>query len=113
MIQAVLERSHQVMKSILRKLIVEQPKMWHRFISPLLFAIRSTNNVSGFSPFQLLFGRACRSHLTLLKDLWTKNDSEPESKTVYQYVLDLRERIESTCELAQKELDKIQRRNHR
>lgn len=110
---SVLERSHQVMKSILRKLIVEQPKMWHRFISPLLFAIRSTNNVSGFSPFQLLFGRACRSHLTLLKDLWTKNDGEPESKTVYQYVLDLRERIESTCELAQKEFSKIQGRNQR
>ena len=110
---SVLERSHQVMKTILRKLIVEQPKMWHRFISPLLFAIRSTNNVSGYSPFQLLFGRACRSHLTLLKELWTKNDSESESKTLYQYVLDLRERIESTCEMAQKELDKIQRRNHR
>jgi len=31
---------------------------------------------------------------------------------VYQYVLDLRERIESTCELAQKELDKTQKRNH-
>jgi len=65
---SVLERSHQVMKTILRKLIVEQPKMWHRFINPLLFAIRSTNNVSKFSPFQLLFGRACRSHLTSLKD---------------------------------------------
>ena len=69
---SVLERSHQTMKSILRKLVVEQPKMWHRFISPLLFAMRSTSSVSGFSPFELLFGRACRTHLTLLKDLWTK-----------------------------------------
>jgi hypothetical protein len=110
---SVLERAHQTMKGILRKLVVEQPKMWHRFLSPLLFAIRSTKNVSGFSPFELLFGRSCRTHLTLLKELWTKNDNEPETKTVYQYVLDLRERIENTCELAQKELSKVQQRNQR
>jgi hypothetical protein len=48
-----------------------------------------------------------------LKELWTKNDNETETKTVYQYVLDLRERIENTCELAQKELSKVQQRNQR
>jgi hypothetical protein len=48
-----------------------------------------------------------------LKDLWTGINQEPEFKTTYQYVLDLRERIESTCEMAQKEIAKIQRKNQR
>ena len=33
---SVIERNHATMKSILKKLIVEQRKQWHRCISPLL-----------------------------------------------------------------------------
>jgi hypothetical protein len=110
---SILERSHAVLHSILRKLTVEQPKMWHRYLSPLLFAMRSTPNVSGFSSFELMFGRDCRTHLSLLKDLWTNGTSEPETKTVYQYVLDMRERIEQTCDLARREYEKIQTRNQK
>ena len=36
---------------------------------------------------------------------------DPEVKTAYQYVLDLRERIEETCQLAQEEIVKVQKRN--
>jgi len=35
----------------------------------------------------------------------------PEVKTAYQYVLDLRERIEETCQLAQEEIAKVHKRN--
>ena len=87
--------------------------MWHRYLSPLMFAMRSTPNVSGFSSFELMFGRDCRTHLSLLKDLWTDGASEPETKTVYQYVLDMRERIEQTCDLARREYEKIQTRNQK
>jgi len=33
---------------------------------------------------------------------------EPEVKTTYEYVLDLKERLSDTCELAQKELHRAQ-----
>jgi len=33
---SVIERNHATMKAILKKLISEQPKQWHRFIAPLL-----------------------------------------------------------------------------
>jgi len=49
--------------------------------------------------------------MTLLKHLWTGENEDPEVKTTYQYVLDLHERIQETCQLAQEEIAKIQKRN--
>ena len=109
----LVERQHGIIKSILRKLVVDQPRQWHRFLDPLMFAIRTTPNASGYSPFELLFGRAGRSHLTFLKELWSGQNSEPETKTTYQYVLDLQNKIANTCDFAQKELAKVRNRNQR
>jgi len=108
---SVIEQSHSTMKNILKKMIAEQPKLWHRYIDPLLFAMRSVPNSSRYSPFELMFGRRCRTHMSILKELWTGQDHEPEVKTTYQYVLDLRERIEETCKLAQEELIRAQEKN--
>ena len=108
---SVIERNHATMKNILKKLITEQPRQWHRFIAPLLFAMRSTPNVTGYSSFELMFGRSCRTHMSILRELWTGEKHDVETKTTYQYVLDLRQRIEETCKLAQAELIKVQNRN--
>jgi hypothetical protein len=109
----LVERQHVIMKSIMRKLIVDQPKQWHRFVDPLLFAMRTTSNSSGFSPFELLFGRQGRTHLSFLKELWSGKNTEPEVKTTYQYVLDLQNKIAQTCEFAQKELAKVRIKNQK
>ena len=53
----LVERQHGIIKSIMRKLIVDQPRQWHRYLDALMFAIRTTPNASGYSPFELLFGR--------------------------------------------------------
>jgi len=66
--------------------------------------LRTTENSNGFTPFELLYGRLPHTHLSVLKDLWTDQDKDPETKTTYQYVLDLSNRIEETCELAQKQI---------
>jgi hypothetical protein len=109
----LVERQHCIIKSILCKLVVDQPRQWHRLFDPLMFAIRTTPNASGYSPFELLFGRAGRSHLTFLKKLWSGQNNEPETKTTDQYVLDLQNKIASTCDFAQKELAKVRERNQR
>ena len=36
----------------------------------------------------------------MLKEVWTKDSKDPELKTVYQYVVDLKERLQETCNLA-------------
>ena len=38
--------------------------------------------------------------MTLLKRILTGEEEDSELKTAYQYVVDLRDRIEETCELA-------------
>jgi len=51
--------------------------------------------------------------MTLLKRIWTGEDEDPEVKTAYQYCIDLRERVEETCEMARNELAKVQTRNQK
>ena len=103
----LVERFNGTLKAMLRKCCEEQPKQWNRFIPALLFAYRDTvQDSTGYSPFQLLYGRQVRGPLTILKELWTSNIEDEEVKTTYQYVVDLRQRLEDTCKLAQEELVK-------
>ena len=103
----LVERFNGTLKTMLKRLCADKPRDWDRYIAPLLFAYRETPQSSlGFAPFELLYGRTVRGPMTILKELWTGKVTNPETKTTYQYVLDLRERLEQTCELAQKELSK-------
>jgi len=38
----LVNRQHGIMKSIMRELIVDQPRQWHRYLDALMFAIRTT-----------------------------------------------------------------------
>jgi len=79
-----------------------------------MFAVRDTpQDSTGFTPFELLYGYRVRTPMTLLKIIWTGEEKDSEVKTAYQYVVDLRERIEETCELAKNELSKVQVRNQK
>ena len=79
------------LKTTLKRLCSEQSRLWHRYINPLLFAYREVAEESTiFSPFELLHGRAVRSPMFILKELWTKELKVPEVKNSYQYVFELR-----------------------
>src|SRR5215469_15872807 len=97
---------------MLRKLCSEQPKQWNRYIAPLLFAYREVPQAStGFSPFELIYGKTVRGPMQIVKELWTEDISETEVKNSYKYIFDLRERIQETLKLAQENLGKAQLRN--
>ena len=105
----LVERFNGTLKQMLKKLCAEKPKDWDRFLGPLLFAYREARQESlGFSPFELLYGRTVRGPMQILKELWTQEDVEQETKTTYQYVVDLKQRLEETCEFAPQELMKAQ-----
>ena len=98
----LVERWNGTLKSMLKRLCQDQPKQWHRLINPVLFAYREVPQEStGFSPFQLLYGRSVRGPGTILKELWTKEVNLPEVKSSYVYVTELRERLEDSLKLAQ------------
>merc|ERR1711860_164834 len=91
---------------MLRKLCDEKPNTWHRYLSACLFAYREVPQEStGFSPFELLYGRTVRGPMTILRNLWTsERDSTSEVSHASTYVLELRNRIEETCKLVQRNL---------
>ena len=46
--------------------------------------------------------------MDILKKLWVGEIDSDETKTTYQYIVDLKKKLEETCRLAQSELEKAQ-----
>ena len=93
---------------MLRKMCQESPRDWDRYLHAVLFAYREVPQASTrFSPFELLYGCTIRGPMQVLKELWTKEDT-PEVKNTYQYVLDLRNRMEDTFKNARESLHQAQ-----
>ena len=107
----LVEKYNGTIKTMLKRLCQEQPKEWDRFIPALLFAIREVPQESlQYSPFELLYGRQVRGPMQIMKELWTKQEQTEEVRTTFQYVLDLRNRIEDTCKIARENLSKASQR---
>lgn len=96
-----VERMHHTLKTCLKKLCSIKPKDWHRYLVPTLFALREIpSDRTGFSPFELIYGRQCRGPLRVLHDLWTDNSLDDNQRTLYQYVLELQEKLKQCSEIA-------------
>ena len=96
-----VERLHSTLKSCLKKLCIKNPKDWHKYLIPTLFALREIpSDRTGFSPFEMLYGRQVRGPLMVLRDLWTNKELPIEERTQFQYVLDLREKLDTCANFA-------------
>lgn len=103
----LVERFNGTIKSMLRKLANNDIRHWDKYIPFLLFAYREVPNSStGFSPFELLFGRPVRGPLALVKETW--NEKKPKNTDVVNYVLNMRERMAQIKELVQENLRESQ-----
>jgi len=68
MSNGVVENFNKTIKNLLKKVTAEKPKDWHRYLSPLMFAVRDTpQDRTGFTPFELLNGYQVRTPMTLSK----------------------------------------------
>ena len=109
MCNGLVERFNGTLKAMLRRMCAERPKDWDRYLPALLFAYREVPQESlQFSPFELLYGRTVRGPMSILKELWIRQKADPEVKVTYQYVMELQDRLQETCELAKQELLKAQ-----
>ena len=91
---------------MLKKLCEGHPRSWDRYVPAVLFAYREVPQTSlGFSPFELVYGRTVRGPMAVLRQLWTDEQAEEEVKTTYQYVVDLRNRLEDVGKLARENLE--------
>lgn len=97
-----VERFNGTLKCMLRKTAEAEPKNWDRVINALLFAYREVPNEStNISPYEMLYGRKVRGPMSILKDLFTNQQVEPEIKNVFDYLLDLKSRLAVACQIAQ------------
>ena len=97
----MVERFNGTIKAMIKKVVQDQPKDWDRMIPAVLFAYRELPNAStGFSPFELMFGRPARGPIYLLAQSWSGKSISEDQKNVFQYVFDLKNRLDTACELA-------------
>jgi len=103
----LVERVNGTLKTMLKRMCSECLRNWDRYLNALLFAYRKAPQESlGFAPFEMLYGRSVKGSLRILRQLWTREQSDPEVRTTYQYIVDLRNHLQETWEVAHKELRK-------
>ena len=97
-----------MMKQMLQTMCAERRNDWDKYLPALLFALREIPQESlGFSPFELLYGRNVRGPMQILKELWSVEEHDERVLLTYQYVIELRQRLEKTCKLAQDSVRKL------
>ena len=97
-----------MLKRVLLTMCAERPNDWDKYLPALLFAVREIPQESlGFSPFELLYGRNVRGPMQILRELWSVEETDEHARLTYQYVIDVRERLEKTCKLVQDNVRKL------
>ena len=105
----LIERLHMPLKQMLRRMCAERPKDWDKYLPALLFAVREVPQESlGFSPFELLYERNVKDPMAILRELWSGEAPDEQVLSKYQYVIELRDRLEQPCKLAHENLKKVQ-----
>ena len=103
----LVERFNHTLKSMLRKTASTEGKNWDELLPYLLFAYREVPQAStGFSPFELLYGRQVRGPLDILRESWTAGRKSSES--IVSYVILMQERLSKLQELIRTNLEHAQ-----
>ena len=97
---------------MLKKAATEEGKDWDQLIPYLLFAYREVPQAStGFSPFELLYGRQVRGPLDILQGSWEA--SKPSSEGVVSYIMTVQEKLEKLRDIVQMNVTDAQQKNVR
>ncbi|XP_041421806.1 uncharacterized protein LOC121394536 [Xenopus laevis] len=99
----LVERMNQTLKRMLKKFVEDDPKHWDRWLPYLLFAYREVPQAStGYSPFELLYGRQPRGILDVIHENWVSDEHSPQS--VIDYIDCMRQKLCKMSEMAQQNL---------
>ena len=67
-------------------------------MAPALFSYREVpNETMGFSPFEIVYGRAVRGPMYIINESWVEDETDTDTQNAYHYVLDLKSRLADTC----------------
>nr|XP_040022572.1 uncharacterized protein LOC120811351 [Gasterosteus aculeatus aculeatus] len=103
----LVERFNKTLKQMLRKAIDVEGKNWDQLIPFVLFSIREVPQAStGFSPFELLYGRRPRGMLDLAKEAWEQQPSAHRS--AIEYVDQMQDRMAKVWPLVREHMQQAQ-----
>ena len=103
----LVERFNGTLKAMMKKFTSKTKKDWDEYLPYLLFAYREAPQEStGFSPFELLYGRRVRGPLDVLREVWTEEESE--KTTEITHLVQMRERLEEMSTLVRTNLTRAQ-----
>ncbi|KAK7899346.1 hypothetical protein WMY93_020199 [Mugilogobius chulae] len=104
-----VERFNRTLLNMLGTLDQKQKTKWREYVKPLVHAYNCTRNeVTGFTPYELMFGRTPRLPVDLAFGLPVR-DKPATSHT--EYVKNLKTRLEESYELASRNALKSSERN--
>uniref|UniRef100_A0A8C5MY28 Gypsy retrotransposon integrase-like protein 1 n=1 Tax=Leptobrachium leishanense TaxID=445787 RepID=A0A8C5MY28_9ANUR len=106
------ERFKGTLKQLLRTFTMSH-KDWERHLPYLLFAYREVpQEATGFSPFELLYGRRVRGPFDMLREHWEGALAE-EGTSAIDYVLEFRDRLQELTALVRDNLQAAQTKQKR
>uniref|UniRef100_A0A3P8UAF7 Gypsy retrotransposon integrase-like protein 1 n=1 Tax=Amphiprion percula TaxID=161767 RepID=A0A3P8UAF7_AMPPE len=104
-----VERFNRTLLSMLGTLENKKKAKWKEHVKPLVHAYNCTrNDVTGFTPYELMFGRSPRLPVDLAFGLPVRED---KSTSHSQYVESLRSRLEESFQIASKNAVKSGEKN--
>ncbi len=109
----LVERFNQTLKQMLRRVAAEDKRDWDLMLPYVLFGIREVPQAStGFTPFELLFGRQPRGLLDVAKEAWEQQQPTPQ-RSLIEHVAEMRQRIDRVMPLVREHLAKAQQAQQR
>ncbi|KAL1263609.1 hypothetical protein QQF64_006348 [Cirrhinus molitorella] len=104
----MLERFNQTLKSTLRKFVSDTGTDWDQWLPYLMFAYREVlQSSTGFSLFEMLYGRQVRGPLDVLKETW-EGGNVSEQTNILSYVLKMSEKLNTMTDLMTTNMAKAQ-----
>uniref|UniRef100_A0A9J8CSN7 Gypsy retrotransposon integrase-like protein 1 n=1 Tax=Cyprinus carpio carpio TaxID=630221 RepID=A0A9J8CSN7_CYPCA len=105
-----VERFNRTLLQMLGTLENKNKSCWKEYVRPLVHAYNCTrNDVTGYTPYELMFGRQPRLPVDLAFGLPVNGSTKSHS----QYVRDLKEGLRESYEIAIKNAAKVAQRNKR
>ncbi|KAI7804787.1 hypothetical protein IRJ41_020325 [Triplophysa rosa] len=103
-----VERFNRTLLQMLGTLENDKKAHWKEFVKPLVHAYNCTkNDVTGYSPYEMMFGRQPRLPVDLAFGLPVNDSTQSHS----QYVKTLKERLQESYQLATRNALKVAGRN--
>ena len=103
----LVERFNRTLKQMLKKAMATDGKNWDQLLPHVLFAVRAVPQVyTGFSSFELLYGRRPRGILDIAKEAW-KSQPSPH-RTTLDHVEQVRDRMARVWPIVREHLRQAQ-----